>query len=186
MKQLLKVARMGHPVLREECAMIDPASIADPEFQDLIDSMYMTMLEYEGVGLAAPQVHHSLRLVVFHEAAGLEGPDGGPLTALINAQIDVLGDGQGAMWEGCLSIPGLRGKVTRPNHIRLRGLDRNGAEVDLELEDFAAIVTQHECDHLDGVLFIDRLDSTQELAFQEEFDRHMAAEVEDDEDCLEE
>ena len=80
--------------------------------------------------------------------------------------------------EGCLSLPGLRGRVERPKRIRLRGLDRRGNDVDLELEDFDAIVTQHECDHLDGVLFIDRIDDTRQLAYEKEFERHFVRRAE--------
>lgn len=174
MKQLLKVARMGHPVLREKAAPIDPARIDTPEFQDFVDSMILTMHEYEGVGLAAPQVHVSERLVVFHEGAGLTDPDGEPLTALVNPEITALTEDTRAMWEGCLSVPGLRGRVSRPSRIRVRGLDRRGREVDLELEDFDAVVTQHECDHLDGTLFLDRLDDPRLLAYEKEFERYWA------------
>lgn len=178
MKQVLNVARMGHPVLREVAAPIEPERIKSAEFQDFIDSMILTMHEYEGVGLAAPQVHVSERLVVFHEDAGLEDGKGQPLTALINPEIEVLGEETGAMWEGCLSLPGLRGRVERPKRIRLRGLDRRGNPLDMELEDFDAIVTQHECDHLDGVLFIDRIDDTRQLAYEKEFERHFVRRAE--------
>ncbi len=186
MKQLLKVARMGHPVLRQKAAPVDPARIATPEFQDFIDSMYDTMVEYSGVGLAAPQVHVSERVVVFHEGAGLEDASGEPIVALINPEIEFLTEDTSAMWEGCLSVPGLRGRVERPCHIRVRGLDRHGRRVDLELEDFDAIVTQHECDHLDGVLYIDRVKDTQQLAFEQEFERYWAEQAEEDGDYVDE
>jgi peptide deformylase len=163
---------------------VDPSRLNDAEFQDFIDSMLLTMHEYEGVGLAAPQVHVSERVVVFHENAGLEDDEGRPLTAVINPEIEAIGDETGSMWEGCLSVPGLRGRVSRPSHIRLRGLDRTGNEIDLELEDFDAIVTQHECDHLDGILFIDRLDDTRQLAYEKEFERYFVAEVEEDGDYI--
>ena len=184
MKQLLKVARMGHPVLREKAAPVDPARIGTREFQDFLDSMYDTMLEYSGVGLAAPQVHVSERVVVFHEAAGLEDPDGAPLTALINPEIEFLTDEKRAMWEGCLSVPGLRGRVERPARIRVTGLDRQGRRVDLELEDFDAVVTQHECDHLDGVLYVDRIEDTTQLAYDQEFERFWAEQAEEDGDYV--
>lgn len=184
MKQVLHIARMGHPVLRQVATPVDPSRLNDAEFQDFIDSMLLTMHEYEGVGLAAPQVHVSERVVVFHENAGLEDDEGRPLTAVINPEIEAIGDETGSMWEGCLSVPGLRGRVSRPSHIRLRGLDRTGNEIDLELEDFDAIVTQHECDHLDGILFIDRLDDTRQLAYEKEFERYFVAEVEEDGDYI--
>lgn len=186
MKHLLKVARLGHPVLREKATPVDPDRIPTPEFQDFVDSMYATMLEYHGVGLAAPQVHVSERVVVFHENAGLEHPDGTPITALVNPEIEVLGDETAAMWEGCLSVPGLRGRVTRPARIRVRALDRHGRRVTLELEDFDAVVTQHECDHLDGILYVDRLDDTRQLAFDSEFDRYWAEQAAADVDFIDE
>lgn len=184
MVRLLKVARMGHPVLREEAVPVDPSRIETKEFQDFLDSMYATMIEYNGVGLAAPQVHVSERIVVFHEGAGLVDPDGEPLTALINPEIEALTAETQSMWEGCLSLPGLRGKVSRPARIRVRGLDRQGRTIDAELEDFDAIVTQHECDHLDGVLFVDRLDDTTQFAFENEFTRFLAEQAEEDGDYV--
>ncbi len=180
MRQLLKVARMGHPVLRRVADAVDPAQIAHPDFQDFIDSMLDTMIEYEGVGLAAPQVHESVQVVVFHEDAGLLDADGEPLEALINPTITALTEDTSSMWEGCLSIPGLRGKVSRPNRIQVEALDREGRAVSMVLEEFAAVVMQHECDHLLGKLFIDRLDDTRELSYQEEFDRHWVQQAEED------
>jgi peptide deformylase len=184
MPQLLKIARMGHPVLRRKAVPIDPAELRSEEFQDFIDSMIATMHEYEGVGLAAPQVHVSKRVVVFHEGAGLVDAEGNPITALVNPEIEPIGDDMAAMWEGCLSVPGLRGRVTRPAAIRVRALDRKGDEVELELEEFDAVVTQHECDHLDGILYVDRLDSTTELAFEKEFERFMQEAAEDRGDLI--
>lgn len=184
MPQLLKIARMGHPVLRQRADSVDPARIADPEFQDFIDSMLATMHEYDGVGLAAPQVHVSKRVVVFHEGAGLVGQDDEPITALINPEIEPVGDEMAAMWEGCLSVPGLRGRVTRPAAIRVRALDRTGRPVDLELEEFDAVVTQHECDHLDGILYVDRLDDSTQLAFEKEFERFLQEDAEAEGDYI--
>ena len=184
MPLLLKIARMGHPVLRETADPIDPADIYNPEFQDFIDSMIATMHEYDGVGLAAPQVHVSRRVVVFHEGAGLVDENEEPITALINPVIEPVGEDLAAMWEGCLSVPGLRGRVTRPAAIRVRALDRQGRPVELELEDFDAVVTQHECDHLDGILYVDRLDSTEQLAFEKEFERFMQEEAEEQGDLI--
>ena len=184
MPQLLKIARMGHPVLRRKANPIDPSELGSEEFQDFIDSMIATMHEYEGVGLAAPQVHVSKRVVVFHEGAGLADPEGQPITALVNPEIEPIGDDMAAMWEGCLSVPGLRGRVTRPAAIRVRALDRTGRQVDLELEDFDAVVAQHECDHLDGILYVDRLDSTAQLAFEKEFERFLQEEAEEQGDLI--
>ena len=184
MPQLLKIARMGHPVLREKAIAVDPAEIASTEFQDFIDSMLATMLEYEGVGLAAPQVHVSKRVVVFHEGAGLVDGNDEPVTALINPEVTPIGDDEASMWEGCLSVPGLRGRVTRPAAVRLRALDRTGRTIELELEEFDAVVAQHECDHLDGILYVDRLDSPQQLSFEKEFTRFLQEDAEEDGDYI--
>ncbi len=178
MKQLLNVARMGNPILRRKAEEVALARIPEPEFQDFLDSMILTMHEYEGVGLAAPQVHQSLRVVVLHEEAGIANEGEQPLTVLINPRITVLTKDRSSMWEGCLSVPGLRGKVSRPNRIRLQALDRAGKTIQLELDGFAAIVIQHECDHLDGVLFLDRIENRQELAFEREFERYFRPELE--------
>lgn len=186
MIHVLKVARMGNPVLRAEAAPVDPARIPTQEFQDLVDSMILTMHEYEGIGLAAPQVHVSERVVVFHENAGLKDPDGAPLTALINPVVEPTTDDTRAVWEGCLSVPGLRGRVTRPAAIRVTGLDRQGREVSLELEEFDAVVTQHEFDHLDGVLYVDKVDDPKLLVFEDEFERFWAEQAEEDGDFVDE
>jgi peptide deformylase len=184
MPQLLKIARMGHPILRQKATPVAAESFEHPEFQDFVDSMIATMLEYEGVGLAAPQVHVGRRVVVFHEAAGLVDADGQPITALVNPEIEPIGDEMAAMWEGCLSVPGLRGRVTRPAAVRVRALDRRGRLVELELDDFDAVVVQHECDHLDGILYVDRLDSSTQLAFEKEFERFLQERAEEEGDLV--
>ena len=184
MKHVLHVARMGNPVLRRKAEPVDPARITTPEFQDFVDSMILTMHEYSGIGLAAPQVHVSERVVVFHENAGLTDVEGAPLTALINPEVTPLTDETRAIWEGCLSVPGLRGRVSRPAAIRVTGLDRKGRPVDLELEEFDAVVTQHEFDHLDGILYVDKVDDPTLLVFEEEFDRYWAAQAEEDGDFV--
>lgn len=175
---VLKVARLGHPVLRQVAEPVSRDELATREFQDFIDSMLLTMAEYSGVGLAAPQVHVGKRIVVFDEGAGLEDDRGEPILCLVNPEIEALTDETASMWEGCLSVPGLRGKVSRPAAIRLKGRLRDGREITLELEDFDAVVAQHECDHLDGVLYVDRLDSSRDLAFEQEFERYLLPQAE--------
>jgi peptide deformylase len=167
---ILKVARMGHPVLREKCKPIDPAKITGPEVQRLIRDMLETMIEYNGVGLAAPQVYTPVRLLI---AGGDETEEGRPrLRVFINPEIEVLDDESLlGMYEGCLSIPGLRGYVERPASIRVKGYDEKGEPVDLQLEGFPAIVMQHEADHLDGVLYVDRLTDPTKLGFEAEVQR---------------
>lgn len=180
---ILKVARMGHPVLRQQCKPIDPKAITGPEVQTLIRNMLETMIEYNGVGLAAPQVYTPVRLVI---AGGEETEDGRPrLRVLINPELTVLDDDHVlGMYEGCLSIPGLRGYVERPDHIRVEAYDEKGEKLDFELKGFPAIVMQHECDHLDGVLYVDRMEDMDKLGYDEEVQRYhdLAGLDDDDED----
>jgi peptide deformylase len=169
---ILKVARMGHPVLREVAGEVDPTTVRSPAFQKLIDDMIETMHEYHGVGLAAPQVHEGVRLFV-----GLldEDPDPKtPATVVINPEIVPIGSGQIEGWEGCLSIPDIRGMVPRYTDITLKAFDRTGKPFEMTLKKFAARVAQHESDHLDGVLFFDRMASMQTLTYLEEFSRFHA------------
>ena len=169
---ILKIARMGHPVLRQKCAPIDPKAITGPEVQGLIRDMFETMVEYNGVGLAAPQVHRAVRLVI---AGGETDDEGRPhLRVLINPQVTVLDEGDRlGMYEGCLSLPGLRGWVERSASIRVEAHNEQGRPVDFVLEGFPAIVMQHECDHLDGILYIDRMQDLSKLAFEEEAQRYL-------------
>jgi peptide deformylase len=178
---ILKVARMGHPVLRARARAIDPAEIRSPRVQQLIDNMYETMREYQGVGLAAPQVHEGLRLFVTGIApvadAGEE--DAGervPMMAVINPEIVVTGETSVEDWEGCLSIPDIRGRVPRAQQIVVRAYDRRGKRFELRASGYTARVIQHETDHLDGILFLDRMKSFESLAFLDEFGRYWSRE----------
>jgi peptide deformylase len=166
---ILKVARMGHPVLRAKARALEPAEITAPAFQKLIDDMIETMIEYHGVGLAAPQIHEPLRLFV--AVIGDEEGDSNPV-AIVNPQITPVGSETVDDWEGCLSIPDIRGRVPRAREIKVRALDRNGARLELRAHDYAARVIQHETDHLDGVLFFDRMKSFETLTFLEEYSRY--------------
>jgi peptide deformylase len=166
---ILKVARMGHPVLRRRTRALDKSDLRNPALQKFIDDMIETMHEYHGVGLAAPQVHESARLFV----AMLDedpGEDSDPLV-VINPEITANAPAVEEGWEGCLSIPDIRGMVPRYTDITLKALDRNGRPLELKLKGFPARVAQHEADHLDGVLFFDRMNSMQTLTFLEEFSR---------------
>ena len=174
---ILKVARMGHPVLRARAKAVDPADITSPRIQDLIDSMFETMQEYQGVGLAGPQVHESLRLFVagFPPRRGAQEADDEdrvPLMVLINPEIKVVGSATADDWEGCLSIPDIRGRVTRALEIDVRAFDRRGRRIDVHFRGFTARVIQHETDHLDGILFLDRMKSFETLSFLEEYGRY--------------
>ena len=169
---ILKVARMGHPVLRERARSLDRSDVRSAVVQRLIDDMIDTMHEYSGVGLAAPQVHEGVRLFV---ALLDDDPDSkSEATAVINPEIVPVSDDVAEGWEGCLSIPDIRGMVPRYTNIVVRGLDREGRQRELPLKGFSARVAQHETDHLDGVLFFDRMRSMQTLTFLEEYSRYWA------------
>ena len=169
---ILKVARMGHPVLRQKCEPIPTDKIQAPEVQRLIRDMFETMVEYSGVGLAAPQVHQPVRLLI---AGGEEDAEGRPtFRIMINPTITVLdGAKKLGMYEGCLSVPGMRGWVERPDRIRVEAWNEKGELQDFTLEGFPAVVMQHECDHLDGVLYVDRIEDTTRFAYEEEAARFL-------------
>ena len=166
---ILKVARMGHPVLRRRARPLDKSDLRNPAVQKFIDDMIETMYEYHGVGLAAPQVHEGLRLFV----AMLDDDPGEESEALVvvNPEITPLTQDMEEGWEGCLSIPDIRGMVPRHKEITVKALDRNAKPMELRLRGFPARVVQHETDHLDGVLFFDRMKSMHSLTFLEEFSR---------------
>ena len=166
---ILTVARMGHPVLRKRTVLVQPDEINTSSMQRLIDDMFDTMHEYVGIGLAAPQVHQERRLFV----AGVDGPNSTMQpVVMINPEIEVIDDEKEDDWEGCLSIPDIRGKVLRAKNIRVRFLDRHGRSQQLTATGFPARVIQHETDHLNGVLFVDRMTSFESLTFLEEYGRY--------------
>jgi len=181
---ILKIARMGHPVLARKAEPVK--NPADPGIQNLIASMIETMIDANGAGLAAPQVHVPLRLVVFQAPESRSDTlseeerfdHTAPLTVLINPEIEILGPETEGGWEGCLSVPGLRGFVERPNHIRYRGLDQNGQPVSRVARGFHARVVQHECDHLDGILYPRRMNDLSQLIFESEVRHWLKAETE--------
>ncbi len=181
---ILKIARMGHPVLAMAARPVaDPTA---PEIRHLVNDMVETMMDANGAGLAAPQVHVPLRLVIFQAPAERTASpqDGGPgetekfdhaapLTCLINPEILVLDMGVEGGWEGCLSVPGLRGFVERPAHIRYRGFGLDGKMIERSASGFHARVVQHEVDHLDGRLYPSRMRDISKLIFESE-SRHFA------------
>lgn len=177
---ILKVARMGHPVLREKARVIEPRELKTVALQKLIDDMMETMDEYAGIGLAAPQVHQSVRLFVAILDADGQG-DGEPM-ALINPEITVLSSELIEGWEGCLSIPDIRGRVPRSPHVRVSALNRDGKRVEIEARNFPARVIQHETDHLDGVLFFDRMRTFESLTFLDEYSRYQVKREDDEDD----
>jgi peptide deformylase len=179
---ILKVARMGHPVLRQKCETIDPAKITGPAVQGLIRDMFETMVEYNGVGLAAPQVHQPVRLLIVGGEVDEEGRN--HFRVLINPEITVLDENNRlGMYEGCLSVPGMRGWVERPAAIKVTAWNEKGEKIEFSLEGFPAVVIQHECDHLDGILYVDRIEDTTKFAYEEEAQRFLEmAELNTDED----
>lgn len=174
---ILKVARLGHPVLRKMAEPVPPDHITSPAIQQFIDDMIETMYEYDGAGLAAPQVHVSKQIVVMEVQHHPRYPETSiPLTIYINPEITPLTEDMVEDWEGCLSVPGLRGKVPRYTKIRLRAYDREGKRVDMVVEGFHARVIQHECDHVYGKVYLDRMRSMASLTFVEEFMKYGLAE----------
>ena len=180
---ILKVARMGHPVLRARARPLNPSDIRSPEVQRLIDDMFDTMHEYQGVGLAAPQVHESVRIFVAGFSPGSDDDDDEdddgrnvPQLALINPEIKIVGESMAEDWEGCLSIPDIRGRVPRATKILVQAYDRKGKRVELRAGGFTARVIQHETDHLDGILFFDRMKSFETLTFLDAFGRYWSRE----------
>jgi peptide deformylase len=171
---LLKIARMGNPVLRASAAPVnDPTA---PWVRRLVADMLETMEDVGGTGIAAPQVHAPHRIVVFFVAGerttDLPGDGEQDLTVLINPEIEPIGEETALGWEGCLSVPGLRGVVPRHVRIRYRGLGLKGETIEREAAGFHARVVQHECDHLDGILYPQRMTDHRLLVYTEELQRH--------------
>jgi peptide deformylase len=171
---ILKVARMGHPALRAKARALDRGEIRSAAIQQLIDDMLETMAEYHGVGLAAPQVHQELRLFVASLDAGDDREAPAEPFVVINPEITVVGSDMVEDWEGCLSIPDIRGRVPRAREIKMRAVDRKGERLQLSAHDFPARVVQHETDHLDGILFFDRMRTFESLTFLDEYARYWA------------
>jgi len=171
---ILKVARLGNPVLRRAAEDIPLEQISSTELQKFIDDMIETMKEYDGVGLAAVQVHESKQVAVLEVADNPRYPQKPrvPLCVLINPKITPLSQEMEEDWEGCLSITELRGKVPRYRSIRVQARDRNGDELDFVASGFHARVIQHEWDHLNGKVFLDRMRDLSTLTYLQEFARY--------------
>jgi peptide deformylase len=177
---ILKIARMGHPVLnRPADAVADPTAL---EIARLVDDMIDTLEDAQGAGLAAPQVHMPLRVVIFHAPRERDaGPaESAPLTVLINPAVEPLGEARNEDWEACLSVPGLTGLVPRWDAVRYRGVTLDGETVEREATGFHARVVQHECDHLDGIVYPMRMTNLANLMFREELRHYIHDDIEDD------
>ena len=162
------ILRIGDPRLREVSAPVE--EFDTPELHELVHDMFDTMAAADGAGLAAPQIGVLKRVMIFGVDATPRYPDAEavPSTVLVNPEFTVLDDLVGGLWEGCLSVPGMRGYVERPAHIRYRGCDQYGAAIERDVTGFHAIVFQHEYDHLDGILYPDRLADSTLFGFNEE------------------
>jgi peptide deformylase len=169
MPVLRLIAELGQPVLRGVAGTI--SNPADPAVQALIDDMLVTVADANGVGIAAPQVYEPLSLFIVASRPNPRYPHAPEMepTAMINPEILWVSDEKEKGWEGCLSIPGLRGLVPRHRRIGVRYLTRSGEVREEELEDFLARVFQHEFDHVQGMVFIDRVESTRELMSEKEY-----------------
>lgn len=171
---ILKVTRLGHPVLRKVTENVSERELQSPALQKFIDDMIETMKEYDGVGLAADQVHESKQIAVLEVADNPRYPEKPrvPLTVLVNPTITPLSEDMEEDWEGCLSIPDLRGMVPRYKSVRVQALDRQGKEIDFVANEFHARVIQHEFDHLNGKVYLDRMRDFSTLTFLQEFARY--------------
>jgi peptide deformylase len=171
---ILKVARLGHPVLRQKAELVPLAEIRSAGVQRFIDDMVETMREYDGAGLAANQVHTLLQVAVIEVDSNPRYPDaeGIPLTVLINPVVTPLGEEKEDGWEGCLSVPDMRGVVSRHTSVRLDCYDREANPVSLLAKDFFARVIQHETDHLNGIVYVDRMSDLRTLSHIAEWNKH--------------
>jgi peptide deformylase len=187
---VLPIVRMGDPVLRRQAEPLPPERLSEPGIQRFVDDMIETMRDADGVGLAAPQVGEAVQLFVYESLPDDEGEDGGdpdeggrdgaiPLRVVVNPMLEPLPGEHVYDWEGCLSIPDLRGLVPRHPAVRVRGLDRQGAPLDFVAHRFEARIVQHEFDHLNGVLFLDRMRDLKSLSFYDEWEEHLRGAADD-------
>lgn len=182
-----EVIRMGHPTLRLQAQAVDLAEIQTDAFRELVQDMFDTMNEQEGIGIAAPQINVSKQVAIVGIPADnpryedeIEEEDAFEALVVINPVITVQGDETQGHWEGCLSVPGLRGYVERPNNITVDYYDLEGQKQQLSLEGFPATVFQHECDHLEGKLYVDHIKDMKQLSYLDEFVEYIAPTEEDE------
>ncbi len=176
---LLKIAQLGHPVLRAQVSELPESAVGTEDVERLIDDLVETMRDSDGVGLAAPQVHAMMRVFAI-EIPDSIGSEQAEILVVINPVVTPISDTRRTGWEGCLSLLDLRGLVTRYAEVRLTGISRRGGRVDIALDGSAAVVAQHECDHLDGILFVDRMDDMTSLSFEAERSKFQQPSVPDE------
>ena len=167
---------MGHPTLRQKAKPLQKRDLAKVRFKSLLSDMVDTLRDYGGVGLAAPQINESIRVVIIEiRDANLRYgvQELFPLTIFVNPEIELIDSQTEGFWEGCLSIPGMRGYVERPQNISVSYINELGEDDTLELHGFPATVLQHELDHLDGVLYVDRMKDLSSLSFEDEWARYL-------------
>lgn len=174
---LLRIAQIGHPVLRQRAEKVSAAELASPAVQTFIDDLVETMREANGAGLAANQVHRPVRIcaIEVHDNPRYPYKPNVPLTIVVNPVVEPLSDVTFENFEGCLSVPNLRGLVTRYTEIRVTAQLRDGTRFDREIRGLTAGTFQHELDHLDGILFVDRVHDTKSLCTWDEYRRHHEA-----------
>ncbi|MDJ0743998.1 MAG: peptide deformylase [Xenococcaceae cyanobacterium MO_167.B27] len=172
-KPILDIAQLGNPILRTKAKAV--TDITDPKISQLIDSLIETAIASNGVGIAAPQVSQSFRLFIVASRPNIRYPDAPKMqpTAMINPKIISHSEQKVKDWEGCLSVPGLRGLVPRYQTVEVEYLTREGVLESKVLTDFVARIFQHELDHLDGILFLDRLESNQDLYSEAEYQKRI-------------
>lgn len=174
MAKLLQIAQLGHEVLRKKAQKI--TNIGDHKIQDLIDDLIETVMDVNGVGISAPQVYESIRLIIVASHPNPRYPNAPEMepTPMINPKILSHSKTKKKDWEGCLSIPGIRGLIPRYTSITIEYMDRNGKKVKRNFSDFIARIAQHEIDHLDGIMFLDRIESNREVITDKEYLKRIA------------
>lgn len=170
-----QICRMGNPILRKVAGEVEPQQINSDEFRQLLADMQDSMRHYGGIGIAAPQIGVSLQVALIElQGTNRYGEEINlPLTAFINPKLEFLSDEEQGFWEGCLSVPGLRGYVERPRKLKVNFLDVKGELREIMAEGFLATVIQHELDHLFGVLYVDRIKDPKLLSYQEEYESYL-------------
>lgn len=177
------IVRLGHPALRTPAGPLAPDRLGDPEVQQFIEDMIATMKDARGVGLAAPQLGEEVQIFVYEAPPRSGENEGVPLHVVVNPMITPLSRELVYDWEGCLSIPDLRGLVPRHPKVRVQGLDRTGRPLDYIADGFEARIIQHEYDHLNGVVFLDRMRDLKTLGYIDEWENYIAKESDDTEDA---